>query len=202
MPSHLILIYTFLPDSHTCLPTVLNACLSPPGSAPSRRACPFVGVWTTGEGACAGDVTHLRAGCSALYALKFVHACATQTTKHSFVCHGHWAEGSSVFVVASTPDRPTHRLCLIATSLNNIKRPNSNSTSNSRTLQITAHAHSCPRRHVPRTTPLSFNLTAQGECAVAGSSSSSLVRWSPLLIQLSILAHLAPLASSLLRGAR
>ena len=52
------------------------------GSAPSRRACPFVGVWTAGEGECGRDVTHLRAGCSALYALKFVHACPTQTTKH------------------------------------------------------------------------------------------------------------------------
>ncbi|XP_063861468.1 uncharacterized protein LOC135101443 isoform X3 [Scylla paramamosain] len=171
-------------------------------STPSRRACPFVGVWTAGEGECGHDVTHLRAGCSALYALKFVHACTEQTTKHSFVCHGHWAEGSSVFVVASTPDPPTHRLCLIATSVNNKKRSNSNSTSNSRTLQITAHAHSCPRRHVPRTTPLSFNLTAQGECAVAGSSSNSPAHWSPLLIQLSILLHLAPLAASLLSGAR
>lgn len=52
------------------------------GSTPSRRACPFVGVWTAGEGECGREVTHLRAGCSALYALKFVHACATQTTKH------------------------------------------------------------------------------------------------------------------------
>lgn len=189
-----------------CSPEQFNASTAPhttlTSNAPSHHDCPFLGVWTTGEGECGRDVTHLRAGCSALYALKFVHACATQTTKHSFVCHGHWAEGSSVFVVASTPDRPTHRLCLIATSVNNKKRPNSNSTSNSKTLQITAHAHSCPRHHVPRTTPLSFNLTAQGQCAVAGNSSSSPARWSPLLIQLSILLHLAPLAASLLSGAR
>lgn len=55
---------------------------NPTGNAPSHHDCPFLGVWTTGEGECGGDVTHLRAGCSALYALKFVHACATQTTKH------------------------------------------------------------------------------------------------------------------------
>ncbi|MPC21779.1 hypothetical protein E2C01_014774 [Portunus trituberculatus] len=42
----------------------------------------------------------------------------------------------------------------------------------------------------------------QGECAVAGSSSNSPAHWSPLLIQLSILLHLAPLAASLLSGAR
>ncbi|XP_069184313.1 uncharacterized protein [Procambarus clarkii] len=152
--------------------------------SPSRRACPFVGVWTAGQGECGGDVTHLRVGCGALHALQFVHACSTETIKHSFVCHGHWAEGGSVFMVASPHDRPSHRLCLTTTSITNSKhtyntRSSNNSYNSSRILQVTAHAHSCPRRHVPPTTTLSFNITAQRDCTVA-SRSTTLSPFTPL----------------------
>ncbi|CAL4226703.1 unnamed protein product, partial [Meganyctiphanes norvegica] len=92
-----------------------------------------------------------------------------------YVCHGHWAEGGSVFVVASTPDKPSHRLCLTATSLTPDHAITSaanlndsalliDSKNSSKTLQIHAHAHSCPRRSVPPTTTISGNLTVQGEC--------------------------------------
>ncbi|XP_071546084.1 LOW QUALITY PROTEIN: uncharacterized protein [Panulirus ornatus] len=186
-----------------CHHTYFNASSAPhttlTSGSPSRRACPFVGVWTAGKGECGRDVTHLKAGCGALHALQFVHACSTETTKHSYVCHGHWAEGGSVFVVASPHDRPSHRLCLTATSVSNNKhayssRSSNNSNNNSRTLHVTAHAHSCPRRHVPPTTTLSLNLTAQGECTVA-SSSSSFNFVSPVLptfLLLLSLSHQAP----------
>ncbi|XP_042217692.1 uncharacterized protein LOC121863236 isoform X2 [Homarus americanus] len=188
-----------------CHPMFFNASSAPhttlTSGSPSRRACPIVGVWTAGKGECGRDVTHLRAGCGALHALQFVHACSTETTKHSFVCHGHWAEGDSMFVVASPHDRPSHRLCLTATSITNSKhsyssRSSNNSNNNSRILQVTAHAHSCPRRHVPPTTTLSFNLTAQGECTVASSSTTPHVSTQlfPVVILLSLL-HAASEAS-------
>ncbi|XP_063611783.1 uncharacterized protein LOC134785377 [Penaeus indicus] len=177
-----------------CRPTYFNASTAPhttlTSGSPSRRPCPFVGVWTAVEGDCDQDVTHLRAGCVALHALQFVHACSGEAAKHSYVCHGHWAEGGSVFVVASPHDRPSHRLCLTATSITNNNSNNNNNNgknnSSSKTLQVTAHAHSCPRRHVPPTTTLSLNLTAQGECTVASGSS----RLSPAQLLLSILAVL------------
>ncbi|KAK7085683.1 hypothetical protein SK128_011445, partial [Halocaridina rubra] len=144
-----------------CLPSYFNATTAPhttlTSGTPSRRQCPFVGVWRAGDGECESDITHLRAGCVSLYNLNFVHACPTETSKHVFVCHGHWAEAGSIFVVASPDDKPDHRLCLIATSVTN----KANSGNNTKMLQVTAHAHSCPRQHVPPTTTLSLNLTAQ-----------------------------------------
>ncbi|XP_068205593.1 uncharacterized protein [Palaemon carinicauda] len=174
-----------------CRPLYFNDTKAPhitlTSGAPSRRQCPFVGVWVAGEGDCRRDVTHLRAGCVSLYNLHFVHACPDETTKHAFVCHGHWAEAGSIFVVASPDDRPSHRLCLIATSISNKDKQLNHPNNNTQMLQVTAHAHSCQRHHVPPTTTLSLNLTAQGECSVPGISNGMRPVTPPLLMTLIIL---------------
>ncbi|XP_064121034.1 uncharacterized protein LOC135225640 isoform X3 [Macrobrachium nipponense] len=171
-----------------CRPLYFNDTKAPhitlTSGAPSRRQCPFVGVWVAGEGDCRRDVTHLRAGCVSLYNLHFVHACPAETTKHAFVCHGHWAEAGSIFVVASPDDRPSHRLCLIATSITNKDKQMNHPSNNTQMLQVTAHAHSCQRHHVPPTTTLSLNLTAQGECSVAGISNGKERLSPPVLMTL------------------
>ncbi|KAK4288137.1 hypothetical protein Pmani_038819, partial [Petrolisthes manimaculis] len=174
-----------------CHPMYFNTSTAPhttlTSNAPSRRACPLVGVWVAGGGECGRDVTHLRAGCSSLHSLNFVNACPKESIKQSFVCHGNWDEDGSIYVVASPDDHPAHRYCIIASSRNynnnnNNKHSNKSSTTTTTTnagggggkmLQITAHAHSCPRHQVPPTTTLSINFTAQGECESANTPSGT-----------------------------
>ncbi|XP_018011812.1 uncharacterized protein LOC108669039 [Hyalella azteca] len=278
---------SILPEQ-ACLASNFNASAAPYitliSGSPAPQPCPLAGVWAAqeaGEGLSDGGcqerrVTHLRAGCGGVqHNMEFVQSCdPPEAGLHSYVCHGHWQEGRSVFVVASPSDRPAHRLCLTASvdseedsHRNNFRDQNSfynnrddhnrdfgnpydreseedlsfNYDSNSfnnndgfrvedyeraaspkaeeyaprsdqlgsgshvnshhvgddkeynshrygpvtrgnrqmldginlllsnRTLVITAHAHSCPRRVVPPTTFLSVNLTIKTECLVASS---------------------------------
>ena len=93
----------------------------------------------------------------------------------AYVCHGHWTEGSSVYVVASPRGHPSQRLCLTASRttnhhVNHHAFDNMSDSTNfneyNNTMVVTAHAHSCPRRLVPKTTTLSVNLTTHSKFKV------------------------------------